>query len=235
VASDGRRRPPEISRPRIARRSSPDPIRFTGSGRTTCQDTQDSDHATTSTTSHARRKSQNRSSDKAESQVEAKLRKTIKEVEELKAKAKAEEVQQKKEWDVRMKQLRAILIPQDREDIAAIRRRTSSGKNHNVTSEVGKDSQTFTSQINFVSTIESQAREKRRAEEARLAKFEKDKATCRRRYDREIRIVLNGQGVELDDEKISKQVDEKMAVWEVCRIAVELHSHGTNALIGEPP
>lgn len=235
VASDGRRRPPEISRPRIARRRSPDPIRFTGSGRTTCQDTQDSDHATTSTTSHARRKSQNRTSDKAESQVEAKLRKTIKEVEELKAKAKAEEVHQKKEWDVRMKQLSAILIPQDREDIAAIRRRTSSGKNHNVTSEAGKDNQIFTSQINFVSTIESQAREKQKAEEARLAKFEKDKATCRRRYDREIRIVLNGQGVELDHEKISKQVDEKMAVWEVCRIALELHPYGTNAFIGEPP
>src|SRR6202034_2829746 len=91
VASDGRRRPPEISRPRVARRRSPDPIRFTSGGRTTSRDNQDSDQATTAATSHARKKSQARNADKSVSQAEAKLQKTLQEVEELKAKTKAQE------------------------------------------------------------------------------------------------------------------------------------------------
>jgi hypothetical protein len=223
VASDGRRRPPEISRPRVARRTSPDPIRFTG-GRAAARDIQDSDHATASTTSHAHKKSQNRRADKGESQTQAKLQKTLKEVEKLKAKVKAEEGERKKEWDALMKQLGAMLTPQDREDIASRNQRNRPGKSQNLASEArephptGKDSQllSLTSQINFVSRIESQAKEKEKAEAARLAKYEKDKATCRRRYDREIRIVLNGQGIEPDDEKVSKQVDEKMVLWEVC-------------------
>ena len=200
VASDGRRRPPEMSR----------------RGRTTW------DQDSTGSTSHARRKPQNKNADH-ENRIELKLEKSLKALEELKAKAKAEEAQRSKEWNTLMKQLGSFLIPQDRENITAGHRRVSSGKGYNVTSETGKDSQTFASQINFVSTIESQAKVKQKAEEARLAKYERDKVSCRRRYDREIRIVLNGQGIELDDEKIAKQVDEKMAVWEVCRISVELY------------
>jgi hypothetical protein len=211
IASDGRRRPPEISKRRVTRRASPDPIRFTGGGQN-IQDAQDSSHDTSATKSHATKKSQNKNVDKKESQTQTKLQKTLKEVEYLK-KAKLDESQRKKEWDVRFKQLGEILMQQDREDIAA-GKRTGSGKN-TLSSTGHAKTLSLTSQIDFVSTVESQAKQRRKAEEDRLAKYEKDKAVRRKRYDREIRVVLTGQGVEPDDEKVSKQVDEKMAIWDV--------------------
>jgi hypothetical protein len=56
IASDGRRRPPELSKPRDVCRSSPDPICFTGGGRSTSQKIQDSDQATNCSMSDARKK-----------------------------------------------------------------------------------------------------------------------------------------------------------------------------------
>ena len=212
IASDGRRRPPKISKQRVARHVSPDPIRFTGGGHT-IQDAQDSDHDTSATTSYATKKSQNKNVDKKESQTQARLLKTLKEVEELKNKAKLDETKRKKEWDIRFKQLGEILMPQEREDISA-GKRTGSGKN-TLSSTSHAKTLSLTSQIDFVSNVESQAKRRKKAEEDRLAKYEKDKAVRRKRYDREIRVVLIGQGVEPDDEKVSKQVDEKMAIWDV--------------------
>jgi len=220
VASDGRRRLPELPKLRVSRHISPDSIRFTSGGRSTSQKVQDSNQTTNASMSDVRKKSQNKNINHANG-LELKLQKSLKDLEDLKAKAQAEEVQRSKEWDARMKQLGAFLIPQDREDIAAGCQRTSSGKKQNVTSEVGKHGQSLpSSKIEFVSQIKSQVREKQKAEAARIAKYMRDKATCRKRYDREIRIVLTGQGIELDDEKISKQVEEKMVVWEVSQFAI---------------
>jgi hypothetical protein len=212
IASDGRRRPPENFKPRVARRASPDPIRSIGGG-STVQDAQDSDHDTSAPTSHATKKSQNKNVDRKESQAQTKLQKTLKEVEDLKNKAKLDEAQRKKEWDIRFQQLGEILMPQDREDLATGKR---AGSWKNTLSSTGHAKiLSLTSQIDFVSTVESQAKQRKKTEEDRLAKYEKDKAVRRKRYDREIRVVLIGQGVEPDDEKVSKQVDEKMAIWDV--------------------
>lgn len=250
LVSDGRRRPPEVPRPKFAGHNQPDPIRFTSvansqrartpakadssstsNTRNTSRSTQNVDHAPGGTASVSRKVSQDaRNAEKADRETQGKLRRFIEqETVKLQAEAKAQREEEHKKWDIMMDQLSAVLKAQEaalkaHKQATSDRKNTSDPRLSHPVAKNGHPLNAFApqskrlsliSRINLATQVETQEKEKEEAERAKLEKYEKNKAEARKRYEREIRKVLAGQGLEQDDEKILKQVQEKMAAWEV--------------------
>jgi hypothetical protein len=240
IASDGRR-PPETAKPKVLISNISDAIRFTTGGSGTAKKNRPNpkeDHESTPNARKAPKMNRNapattggpsanarktpqdtRRADKAESQANVTLKEANETIARLKDEAKAKDKQpkeQEKEFKTKLSHKAAEL--KSYEEKSEGHRRTSSGDSHSSRNPyVDRYSRrSFNSQISFVSQVESEEKEKQKAEKERQEKYEKEKASYRRRTERDIRGVLSGQGVEQIEEKVMKQVNERVVAWEVC-------------------